>query len=68
MVWESLNRLNLPMLTVQGNLNGQQYIRDILNPVVLPHLDNNPLATRPIFMDDNARRHRCRAVTDLFQN
>ena len=40
-----------------------QYIRDVLQPVVVSHFDNNPLATRPVYMDDNARPHRSRAVT-----
>jgi hypothetical protein len=36
---------------------GDQLIRDVLQPVV-PHFDNHPLATRPVYMDDNARPHR----------
>jgi hypothetical protein len=39
------------------------YIRDVLQPVVVPHFDNHPLATRPVYMDDNARPHSSRAVT-----
>ena len=35
---------------------------------VIPHFDNHPLATRPIFMDDNARPHRGRAVIAHLQN
>jgi hypothetical protein len=49
--------------TIQGNLTGDQYIRDVLQPVVVPHFDNHPLATRPVYMDNNARPHRSRAVT-----
>jgi hypothetical protein len=45
------------------NLTGDQDIRDVLQPVVVLHFDNHPLATRPVFMDDNARPHRSRAVT-----
>jgi hypothetical protein len=48
---------------VQGNLIGDQYIRDVLQPVVVPHFDNHPLATRLVYMDDNAKPHRSRAVT-----
>jgi transposase len=32
------------------------HIRDVLQPVV-PHFDNHPLATRPVYMDDNTRPH-----------
>jgi transposase len=58
----------LDLVAIQGNLTGDQYIRDVLQPVVVPHLDNHPLATRPVYMDDNARPHRSRAVTDYLQS
>jgi hypothetical protein len=51
------------LVTIQGDLTGDQYIKDILQPVVVPHFDTHPLATRPVYMDDNARPHRSRAVT-----
>jgi hypothetical protein len=53
----------LDLVIMQCNLTGDQYIRDVLQPVVVPHFDNHPLATRPVYMDDNARPHRSRAVT-----
>ena len=37
------------------NLTGDQYTRDVLQPVVVPHFDNHPLATRPVFMYYNLR-------------
>jgi hypothetical protein len=58
----------LDLVTIQGNLTGDQYIRDVLQPVVVPHFDNHPLATRPLYMDDNARPHRSRAVTAYLQS
>jgi transposase len=58
----------LDLVTIQGNLTGDQYIRDILQPVVVSHFDNNPLATRPVYMDDNARPHHSRAVTAYLQS
>ena len=58
----------LDLVTKQGNLTGDQYIRDVLQPVVVPHFDNHPLATRPVYMDDNARPHRSRAVTAYLQS
>jgi transposase len=39
-----------------------------LQPVVVPHFDNHPLATRPVYIDDNARPHRSRAVTAYLQS
>ena len=57
----------LDLVTIQGNLTGDQYIRDLLQPVV-PHFDNHPLATRLLYMDDNARPHRSRAVTGYLQS
>ena len=41
---------------------------DVLQPVVVPHFDNHPLATRPVYMDDNPRPHRSRAVTAYLQS
>jgi hypothetical protein len=58
----------LNLVTIQGNLTGDHYIRDVLQPVVAPHFDNHPLATRPVYMDDNARPHRSRAVTAYLQS
>jgi transposase len=58
----------LDLVTIQGNLTGDQYIRDVLQPVVVPHFDNHPLATKPVYMDDNARLHRSRAVTAYLQS
>jgi hypothetical protein len=41
----------LDLVTIQGNLTGDQYIRDVLQPVVVPHFDNHLLATRPVYID-----------------
>ena len=68
MVWGCISHdYKLDLVTIQGNLTGDQYIRDVLQPVV-PHFDNHPLATRPVYMDDNARPHRSRAVTAYLQS
>ena len=58
----------LDLVTIQGNITGDQYIRDALQPVVVPYFDSQPLATRPVYMDDNTRPHRARAVTAYLQN
>jgi transposase len=52
----------LDLVTLPGNLTGDQYIREVLQPVVVPHFDNHPLASSPLYMDDNARTHRSRTV------
>ena len=68
MVWGCISHdCKLDLVTIQGNLTGDQYIRDVLQPVV-PHFDNHPLATRPVYMDDHARPHRSRAVTAYLQS
>ena len=54
----------LDLITVRGNLNGQIYRQNILEASVVPHFDNHPLNRTPLFMDDNARPHIARVVTD----
>ena len=69
MVWGCISHdCKLDLVTIQGNLTRDQYIRDVLQPVVVPHFDNHSLATRPVYMDDNARPHRSRAVTAYLQS
>ena len=69
MVWGCISHdCKLDLVTIQGNLTGDQYIRDVLQPVVVPHFDNHSLATRPVYMDDNARPHRSKAVTTYLQS
>jgi transposase len=69
MVWGCISHdCKLDLVTIQGNLTGDQYIRDVLQPVVVPHFDNHPLATRPVYMDDNARPYRSRTVTAYLQS
>ena len=45
----------LDLVIIQGNLTGDQYIRDVLQPVVVPHFNNHALATTPVYMDGNAQ-------------
>ena len=69
MVWGCISHnCKLDLVTIQSNLTGYQYIRDVLQPVVVPHFDNHQLATRPVYMDDNAMPHRSRAVTTYLQS
>ena len=43
---------------------GQKYQTDILETAVIPHFDDHPFLTRPVFIGDNARPERSRAVID----
>ena len=48
------------LIIVEGNLTGQQYIDEILTPVVIPYIGG--MGQDAVFMDDNARPHRARIV------
>ena len=58
----------LDLVTIRGNLTCDQYIRDVLKPVFVPHFDNHSLAARPVLLDDNTMLHRVRAVAVYFQS
>ena len=65
MVWGAIGynmRSRLPR--IEGNLNSNRYIREILQPQVLPLLQATPHA---IFQQDNARPHVARFVQAFFQ-
>jgi hypothetical protein len=43
MVWGCISHdCKLDLVTIQGNLTADQYIRDVLQPVGVPHFDNHP--------------------------
>lgn len=44
---------------VNGNLNGERYLSNIISPIVIPTVNELNL----IFQDDNARPHRAHCVT-----
>ena len=69
MAWGCISHdWKLDLVTIQGNLTGDQYIRDVLQPVVIPHFDIHPLATRPVYMEDNAMPHRSTSATAYLQS
>ena len=41
--------------------------QNVLEPAVVPYFGDHALAKKPIFMDDNARSHRSRAVRACLQ-
>lgn len=56
------------LVTIRGgNLNGDQYLREVLQPVVEPYCDNHSLAATPVLIDNNASLHRSRAVIAFLQ-
>lgn len=64
MVWGCVSYdCKVDLITVRGNLNVQSYRQNIPEASIVPHFDNH-LNTRPVFMDDNAKPHRARVVTD----
>ena len=49
MVWGCISHdCKLDLVIIQGNLTGDQYIRDVFQPVVVPHFNNHPIATRSV--------------------
>ena len=58
----------LDHITIPMTLKAQRYQQEVPDVAVIPHFDNHPLATRRIFMDDNARPHRGRTVIAHLQS
>ena len=67
-MWCISHDCKLDLVTIRGNLTGDKYIRDVLQPVVVPHFNIHPLAARPVFMDDNVRPHYSRALNAYLQS
>ena len=65
MVWGAIEyNMRSSLLCIKGNLNSNRYIREILQPEVLPLLQATPHA---IFQQDNVRPHVARIVQAFFQ-
>ena len=61
-VWELFSYDHKPpLLTIQGNLNGQRYMDEVLDAVVHPHFAQI-CNERPLYMDDYAHLHHARIV------
>ncbi|XP_041366837.1 uncharacterized protein LOC121381288 [Gigantopelta aegis] len=54
-----------PLYIINGNLIGQRYLNEIVQPFVIPLLQR--IGPGAWFQDDNARPHRARVVTDFLQ-
>ena len=65
MVWGTIEyNMQSRLLHNEGNLNSNRYIREVLQPDVLPFLQATPHA---IFQQDNAEPHMARIVQAFFQ-
>ncbi|GFS71226.1 transposable element Tc1 transposase [Trichonephila clavipes] len=58
MVWGAIAYDNTsPLVRIQGTLNAQRYVQNVLRPVAIPYLQGLPNA---IFQQDNAHPHTAR--------
>ena len=65
MVWGTIGyNMRSRVLRIEGNLNSNCYIMEVLQPEILPLLQAIPHA---IFQQDNARSHVARIVQAFFQ-
>ena len=64
MVWGGISvRSRIELLVLNGTLTGQHYINEVLQPVVLPFVQEHHV----VLQDDNARPHRARIVQQFLQ-
>ena len=62
MVWGGISwRYRTPLVVVEGNLTSRRYIDEILEPVVVPFLQNHADVT--LYQQDNARPNSARLTT-----
>ncbi|GFV76137.1 transposable element Tcb2 transposase [Trichonephila clavipes] len=58
MVWGAIAyNSTSPLVRIQGTLNAQRYVQNVLRPVAIPYLQGMPNA---IFQQDNSRLHTAR--------
>ena len=64
MVWGGISvRFRTELLVLNGTLTGQRYINEVLQPVVLPFVQQHHV----VLQDVNARPHRARIVQQFLQ-
>ena len=67
MVWGGISTGGkTDLLIIQGNLNAQRYLHEILTPLVIPYA--GAVGEGFILMDDNARPHRARVVDQFLED
>ena len=65
MVWGAIEyNMRSCLLRIEGNLNNNRYIREVLQPKILPLLQ---ATLHAIFQQDNAQPHVARIVNAFFQ-
>ena len=66
MVWGGISSGGkTDLVLIEGNLNGQRYITEILQSQVVPYA--GAIGDEFILMDDNARPHRARVVDQFLE-
>ena len=64
MVWAAVTmHRRTPLQFIAGNLNSQQYVDEVMRPMVLPFL--RQIGQGAVFQDDNARPHHGHIVNDF---
>ena len=64
MVWGGISwRYRTPLIVIEGNLTSRQYIDKVLEPVVVPFLQNHTDIT--LYQQDNATPQSARLTTDF---
>ena len=66
MVWGGISVRVKTDLIIEGNLTAVSYRDDIMEPVVIPYLQN--MAPNAILQDDNTCHHRAQIIEEYFQN
>lgn len=54
------------LIHIPGTMTGQYYLQNVIDPIILPL--RNEIGEHFVFMDDNARPHRTRAVQEALGN
>ena len=65
MVWAGILSTRRTDLVVNGNINWQPYLNNIVVPVVVPNLQR--ISNGAVFQNDNARPHCARGFQDYFR-
>ena len=66
MVWGGIHRHGrTPLHRIQGNLTGQRYVNEVLQPIVVPTL--HAMGPGATLQDDNAAPHRANVVRDFLR-
>ena len=64
MVWGAFSfNDRTPLYVIDGNVNGNRYVQEVIQPFVIPALQR--IRAAAMFQDDNTRPHPARVVTDF---